>query len=81
MSSAPTHVTPTRFRPAYLAFGSLRAAKAYVAAEDSADEGRAREAETQRLIAAFARVDIQVHDDYSVTGCTREGRRLRRWAA
>jgi hypothetical protein len=66
--------------PRYLQFPSTHAAYAYVQAQEFASREEARDRETDALCLAFAKIDLQVHDDYSQTGATRAGRKLRTWA-
>lgn len=56
----------------YIQCRSLREAHVMVAAADARESHIAREIETAKLCAEFARIDLQVHDDYSLTGCVRE---------
>jgi hypothetical protein len=66
--------------PRYLQFPSTHAAYAYVQAQELITREEERESETKRLCEAFARLDLIVCDELSVSRNVRTGRRLRPWA-
>lgn len=62
----------------YLAFGSIDQARAYAETFACYDRELAHQIETQKLEELFRGIDpLVVHDDWSRTGDTREGRPLR----